>query len=173
MNATAGPATVDRGAERVPVHGLTVLYDAGCGLCAFLREWLGRQRQLVPLTFVAAGSEEAHRQFPSLDHSATLEEITIVGDGGQVYRGSAAWIVCLWALRGYRTLAHRLSTPAGYALARGTVLAAAKWRETVKGRGGGWGGGVYRTAEGWAYDRRYGWTYNPPACGAGGTCRTG
>ncbi|MDX3642634.1 thiol-disulfide oxidoreductase DCC family protein [Streptomyces sp. MB09-02B] len=171
MSATAGPAAVDRGAERVPVHGLTVLYDAGCGLCAFLREWLGKQLQLVPLTFVAAGSEEARRLFPSLDHAATLEEITIVGDGGQVYRGSAAWIVCLWALRAHRPLAHRLSTPAGARLARTAVLTAAKWRGAHRQPGSGCGSGGAELT-GWSYDRRYGWVYRTPGDCDSGTCPT-
>lgn len=171
MSTTAGTATEDRGAERVPVLRLTVLYDAGCGLCAFLREWLGRQRQLVPLGFVAAGSEEARRLFPSLDHGATLEEITIVGDGGQVYRGASAWIVCLWALREHRPLAHRLSTPAGARLARTAVLAAARWRGTHRQPGSGCGSGGAELT-GWAYDRRYGWLYRPPGGCDTGTCAT-
>ncbi|MDX3834571.1 thiol-disulfide oxidoreductase DCC family protein [Streptomyces europaeiscabiei] len=170
MTTTAETATGDRGAERVPVRGLTVLYDARCGLCAFLREWLGRQRQLVPLGFVAAGSEEARRLFPSLDHGTTLEEITIVGDGGQVYRGTAAWIVCLWALREQRPLAHRLSTPAGARLARGAVLAAAKWRGAHRQPGGAGTGGA--ALEGWTYDRGYGWVYRPAGCCDTGTCAT-
>uniref|UniRef100_UPI0038D3E06E thiol-disulfide oxidoreductase DCC family protein n=1 Tax=Streptomyces shenzhenensis TaxID=943815 RepID=UPI0038D3E06E len=96
---SAVTATADRDAPRVPVHGLTVLYDAECSLCTFLRDWLGRQPQLVPLDLVPAGSEEARRRFPDLDHSATLDEVTVVGDAGQVYRDTAAWIVVLWALR--------------------------------------------------------------------------
>ncbi|SPF02343.1 thiol-disulfide oxidoreductase DCC family protein [Streptomyces sp. MA5143a] len=166
---TAIEATVDRGAARVPVHGLTVLYDARCTLCVFVREWLGRQRQLVPLDFVAAGSDEARRRFPALDHRATLAEITVVGDAGQVYRGSAAWVVCLWALREHRPLAHRLSTPAGARLARRAVLAAAKWRGVEQGSGTReagarpqWGGGIYSGADGWTYDPRHGWTYTAP-----------
>ncbi|KFG00088.1 hypothetical protein IQ62_15825 [Streptomyces scabiei] len=170
MTTTVETVTGDRGAESVPVRGLTVLYDARCGLCAFLREWLGRQRQLVPLGFVAAGSEEARRLFPSLDHGATLEEITIVGDGGQVYRGTAAWIVCLWALREQRPLAHRLSTPAGARLARGAVLAAAKWRGAHRQPGGAGTGGA--VMEGWTYDRGYGWVYRPAVGCDTGTCAT-
>ncbi|WP_405895304.1 DUF393 domain-containing protein [Streptomyces sp. NBC_00104] len=171
MSTTAEAATAGRGAECVPVRGLTVLYDAGCGLCAFLREWLGRQRQLVPLAFVAAGSQEARLLFPSLDHGATLEEITIVGDGGQVYRGSGAWIVCLWALREHRPLAHRLSTPAGARLARTAVLTTAKWRGAHRQPGSGCGSGGAELT-GWAYDRRYGWLYRPPGGCDTGTCPT-
>lgn len=132
-----------------PVRRLTVLYDAQCPLCVHLRGWL--QRQLVPLDLVPAGSAEARRRFPELDHAATLQEITVVGDLGQVYRETAAWIVCLWALAGYRARAHWLTTPAGRPFARGTVLAAARYRsmavppcvpgarECAAPPGGGWG----------------------------------
>ncbi|MCD9873496.1 thiol-disulfide oxidoreductase DCC family protein [Streptomyces guryensis] len=152
-------------ADRVPVRRLTVLYDAECALCAFLRDWLVRQPQLVPLELVPAASEEARRRFPGLDHGATLDEITVVGDAGQVYRAAAAWIVTLWALREHRPLAHRLSTPSGARLARGAVLAAAKWRGAM------WGGQVYRRADGWAYQPGQGWTYSAPGCD-GGSCAT-
>ncbi|WP_446046702.1 thiol-disulfide oxidoreductase DCC family protein, partial [Streptomyces olivaceus] len=96
-----------------PVRRLTVLYDAECSLCTHVRDWLLRQPRLVPLDLVPAGSDEARERFPGLDHAAALDEVTAVGDAGQVYRGAAAWVVVLWALRGYRGLSHRLSTPAG------------------------------------------------------------
>ncbi|MFE7211656.1 thiol-disulfide oxidoreductase DCC family protein [Streptomyces sp. NPDC057611] len=167
MSAVPAAAGRDRDASaRVPVRGLTVLYDAECALCSFVRDWLAGQPQLVPLELLPAGSEQAGRSFPGLDHGATLDEVTVVGDSGQVYRGAAAWIVVLWALREHRPLAHRLSTPAGARLARGAVLAAAKWR------GGRWGGGAYRRGDGWSYDPRHGWTYDPPGCD-GGACATG
>jgi predicted DCC family thiol-disulfide oxidoreductase YuxK len=163
--AGSAPAA-DRDAARVPVRRLTVLYDAECGLCAFLRDWLVRQRRLVPLELLPAGSAEARRRYPALNHGATLEEITVVGDAGQVYQGTAAWIVTLWALREHRGLAHRLSTPSGALLARGAMLAAAKWRGA---QGGGKG---YRRADGWVYDPGHGWRYHPPGC-AGGACPPG
>ncbi|MEU9344894.1 DCC1-like thiol-disulfide oxidoreductase family protein [Streptomyces sp. NPDC048278] len=163
---TAVTATDDRGAARVPVHGLTVLYDAECGLCTHLRDWLVRQPQLVPLELVPAGSPEARTRFPGLDHSATFDEVTVVGDAGQVYRETAAWIVVLWALREQRPLAHRLSTPAGARLARGAVLAAAWWR-------GGLGNGKpFRREDGWVYEPAVGWIFNPPGC-SDGACATG
>ncbi|MFF5934353.1 thiol-disulfide oxidoreductase DCC family protein [Streptomyces sp. NPDC012508] len=118
-----------------PVHRLTVLYDADCSLCVHLRHWLLRQRQLVPLDLVPAASQEARRRFPGLDHESTLKEITVIGDRGQVYRATSAWIVCLWALAEHRPKAHWLATPAGQPFARATVLAAAKWREAIKGQG--------------------------------------
>ncbi|MFD5552235.1 thiol-disulfide oxidoreductase DCC family protein, partial [Streptomyces sp. NPDC127068] len=126
------------------VRGLTVLYDADCPLCAFLRGWLSRQPQLVPLDFVPAGSEQARRRFPALDHGSTLVDITVVADGGQVYRAANAWVVCLWALAEYRPTAHRLSSPKGAKLAKGAVIAASKYREALfaqRARAGGGGAG--------------------------------
>ncbi|MFJ9813850.1 thiol-disulfide oxidoreductase DCC family protein [Streptomyces sp. NPDC101151] len=168
---TAVTTGQDRGAASVPVRGLTVLYDARCTLCTHLRNWLVRQPQLVPLDLVPAGSAEACGRFPGLDHAATLDEVTVIGDSGQVYQGSRAWIVVLWALREHRPLAHRLSTPAGAKLARGAVLAAARWR------GAQWGGQSYRQADtksggGWAHHPGTGWPYNPPSC-SDGACATG
>ncbi|WP_327244733.1 thiol-disulfide oxidoreductase DCC family protein [Streptomyces sp. NBC_01320] len=135
-----GPVAVTADRGRTPVEGLTVLYDARCPLCVHLRHWLMKQRQLVPLDLVPAASEEARRRFPGLDHSGTLSEITVIGDRGQIYRGTSAWIVCLWALAEHRPRAHWLATPAGLPLARASVLAAAKYRSLTAapcGPGGG------------------------------------
>ncbi|MEU0284621.1 DUF393 domain-containing protein [Streptomyces sp. NPDC006147] len=155
----------DRDARRVPVRGLTVLYDAGCPLCCFVRDWLVRRPQLVPLELVPAGSTAARDLFPRLDHSTTRAEITVVGDAGQVYRGASAWIVTLWALRDHRRLAHRLSTPAGLRLAKGAVLAAARWRGATASAGAQ----TYHRGDGWAYDPRDGRHHTPAGCDAG-TC---
>ncbi|MGW3242916.1 thiol-disulfide oxidoreductase DCC family protein [Streptomyces sp. NPDC001070] len=173
------PATGAATAAPVPVRRLTVLYDPDCSLCAFVRGWLERQRQIVPLDLVPVGSDEARRRFPELDHAATLREITVVGDSGQVYRDDAAWLVCLWALAEYRPTAHRLSTRAGAPVARAAVLAAARYREAQWGRraaASGWGGRTYRAADGWHYDPKAGWTHTargsapgpaPDACADG------
>lgn len=148
-----------------------------------MRGWLVRQSQLVPLEMVPAGSGQARALFPGLDHAATLDDITVVGDSGQVYRGAGAWVVVLWALREYRPLAHRFTTPAGARLAKGAVLAAAKWRGSQWGTAGS-GRRVYRRPDGWSYDPRFGWVHHPPGsplsnppgappgCGSG-TCSTG
>ncbi|WP_327273388.1 DUF393 domain-containing protein [Streptomyces sp. NBC_01224] len=120
--------TAGTGGQRLSVERLTVLYDAQCSLCVHLRQWLLKQRQLVPLDLVPAASDEARRCFPGLDHAGTLAEITVIGDRGQIYRGTDAWIVCLWALAEHRPRSHWLTTPAGRPFARATVLAAAKYR---------------------------------------------
>jgi len=99
------------------VKKLTVLYDARCGFCSACRRWLEGQRQLVALEFLAAGSTEARRRFPTLA-AAEPEELVIVSDDGGVYRGAHAWIMCLWSLEGYRSWSFRLARPALLPLAR-------------------------------------------------------
>ncbi|RAG81146.1 DUF393 domain-containing protein, partial [Streptacidiphilus pinicola] len=138
LTAADGPGP-DRGAGDAPVRRLTVLSDPHCPLCRHLRGWLERQRQLVPLEFVDVDSPAARSRFPLLDHRRAQAEITVIGDGGQVYEGPAAWIACLWALDAYRATAHRLSTPTGAPLARAAVLAAAKGRGALSRRRGGGG----------------------------------
>ncbi|MCQ4209838.1 thiol-disulfide oxidoreductase DCC family protein [Streptomyces longispororuber] len=179
MTAVGAPAGAaeDRDARGdVPVRRLTVLYDAECPLCTYLRNWLVKQRQLVPLDLVPAGHSRARALFPGLDHAATLSDITVIGDGGQIYRGAAAWIVCMWALRDHRATAHRMATPAGMKIAKQMVLGAAKYREHTRDRQAG--GGAYRRADGWTYDPKDGWFYEaygyadePPACDS--SCRPG
>ena len=99
--AGAPRETIDSDFGGVPSGNavLTVLYDVRCALCCRARAWLADQPKYVPMAFVAAGSNEAKRRFPGLDHDSTLEELTVVGWGGEVYRGAKAWVMCLWALR--------------------------------------------------------------------------
>ena len=101
---------------------LTVLYDARCNLCSHLRAWLEAQPAYVQLAFVAAGSPEARRRFPTLDHAATTSELTVIGDDGAVYIEAKAFLMCLWALRDYRAWSLRLSAPEMLPLARRVVL---------------------------------------------------
>ena len=90
-----------------PVTSLTITYDARCGLCTSAKDWILRQEPLVGVEFLASGSAEARRRFPQLPPG----ELAVVGDTGEVWLGNHSWIVCLWALRDYRDLAYRLSSP--------------------------------------------------------------
>lgn len=110
---------------------VTVLYDERCNLCRAARGWLERQHQLVPLEFLAAASPEAQRRFPFLDPGQTLEDLTVVGDGGEVWVGAKAWVVCLWALEGKRGLAQRLSSPALMPRARVLVSVVSRHRRAL------------------------------------------
>jgi predicted DCC family thiol-disulfide oxidoreductase YuxK len=113
------------------VRSLVVLYDAGCPMCSRFRSWLVGQPHLVPVTAVPAGSPEARRLLPHLDHAATLREITVVADTGAVWTGASAWVTCLWATVEHRDLALRLSTPLGLPVARAMAYAAAGLRSSL------------------------------------------
>ena len=113
------------------VERVTVLYDERCNLCRAARAWLERQPQLVPLEFLPAASDLARRRYPFLDPALTLEDLTVVGDGGEVWVGAKAWVVCLWALEGKRGLAQRLSTPALMPRARAVVTFVSRHRRAL------------------------------------------
>lgn len=123
---------------------LTVLYDARCGLCRRFKDWLAQQRPasngrggVVRLRFVAAGSAIARALYPSLDHEATLREVTVIADDGSVYVGDRAWIVCLWTTWEHRHTAVRLASPRMRPVARAIVQAAAGLRSWTSVREGG------------------------------------
>jgi predicted DCC family thiol-disulfide oxidoreductase YuxK len=110
---------------------LTVLYDPGCALCQQAYAWLKRQPQYVRLDFVPAGSELARRLYPDLDPEVTLRELTVIGEGGAVYLGVQGWLMCLWALRRYRSLALSWSTPGRLELARWLVVWVSRGRRNL------------------------------------------
>ncbi|MEU8129201.1 DCC1-like thiol-disulfide oxidoreductase family protein [Micromonospora sp. NPDC049049] len=114
------------------IRGFTVLFDAACPICRAARRWLSSRAQLVPLEFVPAGSAEARRRFPGLDHDATLRDLTVIADTGEVYAGDGAWFACLWALTDHRSAAERLARPHLLPLARQTVAAASAIRERIR-----------------------------------------
>src|SRR4051812_18063700 len=101
------------------MNRLYVLYDANCGLCSGVHEWVQDQPQLVTMEFVAANSPQASVLFPSLSRPGQRpEELIVVDDGGGVYREGHAWIMCLYALAEYRALSLRLASPTLLPLAR-------------------------------------------------------
>jgi predicted DCC family thiol-disulfide oxidoreductase YuxK len=116
---------------------LTVLYDVRCALCRQARSWLASQPKYVPMAFVPAGSREAWRRFPNLDHGSTLEELTVIGWQGEVYRGAKGWVMCLWALKKYRSASLRLSTPEMLPVARRLIAWVSRNRFQI-GEAAGW-----------------------------------
>jgi predicted DCC family thiol-disulfide oxidoreductase YuxK len=110
----------------------TVLYDEGCPICRTAHHWLQSRDQLVPLEFVPAGSADARRRFPGLDHAATLRDLTVITDGGLVYVSDGAWLACLWALTDYRGMAERLGSPRLLPAARRFIAAAAAVRQSTR-----------------------------------------
>ena len=103
------------------MNTLTVFYDARCGLCSQVRQWLSQQPAYVRLDFVPYDSPEAVRRLPSLRHLRADQEIVVMADTGEVWQGGGAWVTCLWALIEYRTWSTRLASPAMQRLARSIV----------------------------------------------------
>jgi predicted DCC family thiol-disulfide oxidoreductase YuxK len=97
---------------------LTVLFDPDCGLCGSASDWLGRQRTLVPLELIPAGSPTAIRRFPELTPERTSGELTVVADDRLVYRGDRAFVMCLWAVERTRSWSLSLGAAGDGALAR-------------------------------------------------------
>lgn len=95
---------------------LDVIYDDGCSFCRRCVRWLGREPQVIELRFLPANSVDTAARYPGL--TGLGEEITAVDDAGGVYRGTDAYLVCLYALRRWRAWSFRLSSPGWRPLAR-------------------------------------------------------
>lgn len=106
---TGGPTTGACAVGRHEPSGLTVLYDADCPVCRQARRWAERQRQLVPLEFVASGSSAATQRFPGLDVPSTRRDVTAITDDGAVFRDDQAWIAVLWCVATTRATAVQLA----------------------------------------------------------------
>lgn len=97
---------------------LYVFFDEKCGLCRKSRMWLDMQPKFFELRFLPYQSDRAREIFPALDQFDPAREIVVVDDGGNVYQGGRAWIMCLYALREYRELSLKLAHPALLPLAK-------------------------------------------------------
>lgn len=103
------------------MHTLTLCYDARCGLCSQVRQWLGRQPAYVRLDFVPYDSPEAEKRLPGIRHLHADQEILAMADTGEVWQGAGAWVMCLWALREFRAWSAHLASPAMQGAARKVV----------------------------------------------------
>jgi predicted DCC family thiol-disulfide oxidoreductase YuxK len=98
------------------VRYLTVVYDPECGLCGRISHWLQSQPKFIGLRLVP--SPLAARLYPALAPRIARQELVVVSDEGAVYLGDHAWLMCLYALRHYRSWAARLSRPSLLPLSR-------------------------------------------------------
>jgi predicted DCC family thiol-disulfide oxidoreductase YuxK len=114
--------------ERSP-RALTVLFDPTCSLCQRCRSWMLAQAAYVPLRFLACTGQEARRAYGDIPWLA--DELVVVGDGGEVWAGPAAFLVCLWALHDWREWSLRLSAPAFAPLAERFFLFLSSRRRSV------------------------------------------
>lgn len=99
---------------------LTLYYDARCGLCSTVREWLGRQRQIIPIDC---------RAKPDAG-----EDLVVHADSGEIWTGDSAWLIVLWALAEYRHLSYRLASPMLLPVARALFAQISAHRETLSCR---------------------------------------
>jgi len=96
---------------------LTVYYDARCGLCCAVRDWIARQPQLVPVRCEPA--------------SGPTDELVVAADSGEVWSGDSAWLMVLWALAEYRSWSYRLASPSLLPIARQMFATLSKYRGTL------------------------------------------
>ena len=102
------------------MHTLYVLFDHSCGLCTAAARWLREQPAFILIITMPATSDRAAAKFPELNlgrgapgqgAAAAPEQVIAITDDGHVYRGPAAWIMCLWALKRYRAWSLVLAQP--------------------------------------------------------------
>ena len=96
---------------------LTILFDTRCGFCLKVAEWLSEQETYFEIELLAARGKLAAERYPELQDVAG-EEMLAIDDSGGVYRGSAAYIIILYALKRYREWSFRLSSPLLFPIAR-------------------------------------------------------
>ncbi len=90
---------------------LTVFYDHNCGLCRTCRRWLLGQPAYFELEFIPYDSLTARALCPEIGKLDPARQILAMADNGDLYRGGAAWVMCLYATRRHRPLAMRLGSP--------------------------------------------------------------
>ena len=101
---------------------LYLLYDAHCGLCCQLKQWLMKQKLAIPLCLVSWDSDQARRMFPTIVTSRSASELTVISNAGEVWRNEKAWLMVFHALVRYQTIARKLATPALLPFARQALL---------------------------------------------------
>lgn len=103
------------------MNTLTIFYDARCGLCSRVRQWLAVQPAYVALDFVPYDSPEAARRCPAIRSLRADQEIVVMADTGEVWQGAGAWVMCLWALQDFREWSARFAGPVMQGVARKIV----------------------------------------------------
>lgn len=91
---------------------LTILYDAQCAVCRFCRTWMEEQPAYLELDFYPRQALGLVDRFEGLKDRIAPDELVVVNDEGGVYRGDAAYLMCLYALKEYRAWSLRLAEPA-------------------------------------------------------------
>ncbi|MPZ89883.1 MAG: DUF393 domain-containing protein, partial [Nitriliruptorales bacterium] len=85
---------------------LLVLYDPTCAWCRHCRTWLESQPSWIELGFLPADSDQAREL---AGHLPLMDELIVLGNDGSAWVGDDAFLICLWATRGYRPWARQLA----------------------------------------------------------------
>jgi len=109
---------------------LMIYYDAECGFCCRIKAWLASEPAYVALRFTPRQSQ-AVSAVPGLIDEARPDEMVVVDDAGGVYRGAAAYLMCLWALRRWRPWASRLASPTPRPFVRQACQMLARRRQSI------------------------------------------
>lgn len=110
---------------------LSVIYDATCGMCRRLKNWIAREPAFVELEFIPLQDAALETQFPGILNLHPEREIVVISDKGEVYQGGKAWVMCLWALKDYREWAQRLANPLLLPLAKKTCTMVSRNRYAI------------------------------------------
>jgi predicted DCC family thiol-disulfide oxidoreductase YuxK len=105
---------------------LYVIYDGECGLCCRAVRKLMTEPSYLNLRFAPASAAGVERRFGAAMGDGS--QLVVVADSGEVYRGTSAWIMVLYALRRYRPLAMRLASPAWRPFAARAIAAISRNR---------------------------------------------
>lgn len=97
------------------MKSMDVLYDSRCGLCRRAVSVLRHEPKYVDLRFRARQTPLVSERFGELFRDD--DELVVVADTGEVYRGTSAWIMVLYAMKRYRGLSLRLASPSWRGLA--------------------------------------------------------
>lgn len=90
---------------------LYIIYDAKCPLCQSIASRLRREPCYVPIVPIPSDAPNFSTKFPGLVLPAEPTEVLAIADTGDIYRGDAAWLICLWAMRRYRAASFTLADP--------------------------------------------------------------
>jgi predicted DCC family thiol-disulfide oxidoreductase YuxK len=112
------------------MRSLVALYDGECGFCRMIAARFSTEPAYLDLEFLSAQSVRAAMRFPDLC-SDKPDELVVIDDEGGVYRSTDAYIMVLYALKGFRKWSLRLATPLLKPLARNLFLLVARNRHAL------------------------------------------
>ena len=91
---------------------IEVYYDGRCGMCCTFHEWINRQPRAFGVDFIPYQAERAERAFPGIGMLDPAREMVVRTDGGAIFRGAEAWVMCLYSCANHQAAARRLASPA-------------------------------------------------------------